>query len=103
VRDTLSERIDLPKRPQATRPPQDGFDLLAPAHVGLSARPIYVARIPAAPILRGEATPTGNAQRQSQQHASGAAYDERYSTIAAALEAGLMEQEQRYPCSAVLP
>ena len=103
VRDTLSERIDLRKRPQATHPPQDGFDLLAPAHVGPSAYPsmslaslrlpFSVARLPL------QETPNVKVSSMHQERLMMSAIQ----PSAAALEAGLMEQEQRYPCSAVLP
>jgi hypothetical protein len=62
-------------------------DPSAPLYLGCarSARPLprgltgHVAH-PIRSIRRREPAATQNVQRQSQQHASGAAYDERYST-----------------------
>ncbi len=106
------------------------IDLLAPAHVGPSAYPsmslaslrlplklahcpalarcyppsftFYVAD-PSAPFavarLPLQETPNVKVSSMHQERLMMSAIE----PSAAALEAGLMEQEQRYPCSAVLP
>ena len=108
VRDSLSERIDLPKRPQATCPPLDGLTYSLPlmsasrlTHLCSShlcapsffSAPFAVASLP----LQG--TPNVRVSSMHQERLMMSAIQ----PSAAALEAGLMEQEQRYPCSVVLP